>query len=87
MDGSTISQEGRRPDSECRVKVCPGNPSQKCGGWMKGAIYDLNKVSSMMPKSVCMDKLIEKTQNDKSDETVQIIFQMWVAIKIHIMRM
>ena len=45
MDGNKISNVGRRPDSECRVKVCPGNPSQKCGGGTKGAIYDLSKVS------------------------------------------
>ena len=29
----------------------------------------------------------EESQNDESDETVQINFQMWAATEIHIMRM
>ena len=87
MDGNTISNADRRPDSECRVVACPGNPSQKCGNKKRGAMYDLRKVSSKMPKSVCMNKTTEESQNDKSDDTVQINFQMWAAIEIHIMRM
>ena len=87
MDGNTISNVGRRPDSECRVVACPGNPSQKCGNKKRGAMYDLRKVLTKMPKSVCMNKMIEESQNDKSDEPVQINFQMWAATEIHIIKM
>ena len=31
--------------------------------------------------------MIEESQNDEWDETVQINFQMWAATEIHIMRM
>ena len=50
-------------------------------------MYDLRKVLTKMPKSVCMNKMIEESQNDKSDEPVQINFQMWAATEIHIIKM